>query len=103
MNDVCVIPMTLDPHNRCRTNNRVRTALLLGLPVVATQIPSYEEFSKWMLAEDWVESIARYARDPDFARSHVQAAQEHIRTTYTPHHVVEQWSRALEWVFGRAG
>jgi hypothetical protein len=94
--DVALIPMLPDPHTRCRTNNRARTALLLGLPVIATEIPSYEEFSDWISFDGWAEHVAAYATDPELAGRHVRGAQQHIRSTYTPQHVVEQWSRAFE-------
>ena len=99
-NDVCVIPMNVNPYSICRTNNRVRTALLLGLPVVATEIPSYQEFSPWMLVEGWTENIARYANDREFAQGHVEGAQAHINATYTTARVVEQWNRVFVSLLG---
>jgi hypothetical protein len=99
-NDVCVIPMNVNPYSVCRTNNRVRTALLLGLPVVATEIPSYAEFAPWMLVEDWRENVTRYATDRALAQRHVEGAQAHITSTYTSTRVVEQWNRVFESLLG---
>ena len=99
-NDVCVIPMNVNPYSVCRTNNRVRTALLLGLPVVATEIPSYAEFDPWMLVENWQENIARYLHDRELAQQNVDGAQAHISSTYTSSRVVEQWTRVFESLLG---
>jgi hypothetical protein len=93
-------PDERNPYSVCRTNNRVRTALLLGLPVVATEIPSYAEFAPWMLVEDWQENIARYANDRALAQQHVEGAQAHISSTYTSTRVVEQWNRVFESLLG---
>jgi hypothetical protein len=99
-NDVCIIPMNVNPYSICRTNNRVRTALLLGLPVVATEIPSYKEFFPWMLVEGWTKNIARYADDRVLAQQHVEGAQAYINSTYTSARVVEQWNRVFESLLG---
>lgn len=99
-NDVCVIPMNVNPYSVCRTNNRVRTSLMLGVPVVATAIPSYAEFAPWTLVERWSENITKYAGDPDLARRHVEAAQQHITTTYTPERLLEQWSTVFAALLG---
>ncbi len=126
-NDLCLLPMTPGPYTSCRTSNRVRTALMLGLPVVATEIPSYREFSDWMLVERaasagaadplmtesavptfgdgtgdgvWAEHITMYVRDPELARRHVADAQRYIRDTYTSQRVVQQWTRVFEALLG---
>ena len=73
---------------------------MLGLPVVATEIPSYEEFEPWMLVEGWQENITRYAARPRPRAAPRRGAQAHISSTYTPQRVVEQWNRALESLLG---
>ncbi len=42
--DYCVIPSDCNTPKRYASNNRLVTALALGLPTVATPIPSYSEF-----------------------------------------------------------
>jgi hypothetical protein len=98
--DICIIPMNVNPYSVCRTNNRVRTSLMLGVPVVATAIPSYAEFAPWTLVERWSGNIAKYAGDPDLARRHVHSAQRHITTTYTPERLLEQWSAVFAALLG---
>lgn len=43
--DFCLIPSDQDSAKRYASNNRLITALALGLPTIATPIPSYKEFS----------------------------------------------------------
>jgi hypothetical protein len=98
--DVCILPIVANPYTVCKTNNRLWTAFLVGLPVVASPIPSYEEFGDWVLFEDWGRSITSYAEDPDLARRHVEGARAHIERTYTPQHLVDQWSAAIRTACG---
>ena len=46
-----------------------RALKLLGVPVVASRVPSYEEFADFILFEDWHESISVYATDPELVRA----------------------------------
>lgn len=98
--DVCLIPVQPNPFTLAKTSNRLALALMLGVPVVASRVPSYEEFSEWVLFDDWEENIAAYARDPELGRRHVIAAQEHIRRTYTPERVVRQWGDVFNALLG---
>lgn len=97
--DICILPIASNPYTVCKTSNRLRTALGLGVPVVTSPIPSYREFSDWVLFEDWATSIAAYADHPDLVRSHVEGAQDHIARTYTPERLVEQWRAAIDAAF----
>lgn len=45
--DYCVIPSDCDSPKRYASNNRLVTALALGLPTLATPLPSYTEFSDY--------------------------------------------------------
>ena len=93
--DVCVLPIQVNPYTVQKTNNRVRTALLLGVPVVTTEIPSYREFAEWIAFDDWTANILRIADDPERARADVDAACAYIRATYTPERLVSQWGAVL--------
>lgn len=98
--DVCVIPIEANPVTIYKTNNRVRTSLVLGVPVVTSEIPSYREFAPWMLFDDWARNIEVYARDRDLVARHLAGAREHIRRTYTPDHLRDQWMGVLRRVLG---
>ena len=45
ISDYCVIPSDCDSPKRYASNNRLVTALALGLPTLATPLPSYNKFS----------------------------------------------------------
>lgn len=96
--DICILPIDKNEFTICKTNNRAMTSLLLGVPVVAEEIPSYREFAGWMRFGDWSRHITEYAQQPELAAAHVRAAQDHIARTYTEQRVVDQWSAAVEAV-----
>lgn len=93
--DLCLIPVNVNPFTLCKTNNRMAIALLLGLPVVADAIPSYEELRPFALFGRWDESIFEYAADTRRTGQNVRDAQRHLRSKYTPERVVDQWSSVI--------
>ncbi|MEC4987571.1 MAG: hypothetical protein SAJ37_02385 [Oscillatoria sp. PMC 1068.18] len=97
-NDLCIIPIDLNPFTICKTNNRLVTALSLGLPVVADKIPSYAEFSDFVLFGDWKENLERYAMNKSLRQQHVKEGKKYIKKTYTKNRVVEQWSKMFKTV-----
>jgi glycosyltransferase involved in cell wall biosynthesis len=98
--DVCIIPMALNPFTACKTNNRLVLSLLMGVPVIADPIPSYEEFRDFVLFSDWTESLRTYAADRALRRQHVRAGQSYIRSKYNRERVVSQWSALFEQMLG---
>lgn len=100
-NDVCVIPVDLNPFTICKSNNRPVLALLLGVPVVADPVPSYEELADVVTlvrqpGGTWADAIQAYASDRPRAERHVAEGRRWIGATYTPERVVAQWSEVLQ-------
>lgn len=99
--DVCIIPVAADPFTVCKTNNRLALSLIMGVPVIADAIPSYEEFRDFVLFSDWTNSLQAYAADRKLRRQHVRRAQRYIRSKYNQDRVVSQWSALFERMLGR--
>lgn len=99
--DVCIIPLALNPFTACKTNNRLVLSLLMGVPVIADPIPSYEEFRDFVLFGDWPNSLRTYASDPELRRQQVRAGQRYIRSKYTKERVISQWSALFDQVLGK--
>ena len=91
-NDICIIPITMNGFTVCKTNNRLVSSLLFGLPVIADPITSYQEFEECVLFGNWAENLKRYALDPALRREHVDKAHRYINSKYTTERVVSQWS-----------
>ncbi len=98
--DMSLLPITVNPFTICKTSNRIVTSLMLGAPVVADLIPSYEEFAPYVLVGNWEAHVARYAREPELRRHHVEEGGAFIRRRFAPEVVAEQWSRAFRAVLG---
>jgi hypothetical protein len=99
--DVCVIPVSANPFTVCKSNNRLVLSLLMGIPVIADVIPSYEEFQNFVLFSDWENSLLEYS-DHALRRRHVSQAQRYIRSKYNRKRVVLQWSAVIERMLGNS-
>lgn len=95
---ISLLPISINPFTSCKTSNRVVTSLMLGAPVIADVIPSYEEFGPYLLFDDWEKNVEIYARSYELRREHVQAGQTFIHKRFAPERLVEQWALVLETV-----
>jgi hypothetical protein len=93
--DLCLLPINPNPYTLCKSVNRLALALLLGLPVIADPIPSYEELRPFACLGDWETGLSDYVRDTARQRSEVRAGQAYLRAKYTTDRVVEQWAGVL--------
>lgn len=91
LHDITVIPIDLNPFTAYKTNNRPVLSLLLGLPVVADKIPSYEVLSEFLRFDNWKESIYTYWKDATLRRSDVARGRNFIRTNYNFEIISNQW------------
>ncbi len=98
--DVCVLPVTSNPFTVCKSNNRLVLSLNMGVPVIADEIPSYQEFRDFVLFSDWENSLRAYATDKKLRRQHVQGGQHYIRSKYNKERVIFQWSSLFERMLG---
>jgi hypothetical protein len=96
--DLCIIPVSPNPFTLCKTVNRLALALLLGLPVVADPIPSYEELRPFAFMENWQGGLHQYVRDIARQRAHIRAGSAFLRAKYTAERVVKQWTSVLDRV-----
>jgi glycosyltransferase involved in cell wall biosynthesis len=93
--DVSLLPITMNPFTVCKTSNRVVTSLMLGVPVVADLIPSYEEFVPYILVSGWEDHLERYASSPELRQQHVREGQEFIARRFAPEVIVGQWTKVF--------
>jgi hypothetical protein len=54
---ICVIPIAPNPFTLAKTDNRVVTALVHGLQVVADSIPSYRDHADRICLDHWAEGL----------------------------------------------
>jgi hypothetical protein len=92
--DLCLLPISLNPFTVCKTSNRVVTSLVLGLPVIADRIPSYDEFAPAIAFGATEEHFESYC-DLVAARNAVARGREIVASRFTPQHLVSQWQGAV--------
>ena len=86
-----LIPVGLNPFTRCKTNNRVATALLHGLNVIADGIPSYAEFAGRAVLDDWPRGLGAYLDDAARRAADVEAGRRLVHQRYSLESVAARW------------
>jgi hypothetical protein len=99
--DLCVIPIHQNPFTVCKTNNRVVLTLLLGVPVIADSIPSYEEFSPYIVFSDWEKNCFDYIRHNEKHRTMVREGQIYIQNKYSPENITSRWEHIFSTILER--
>jgi hypothetical protein len=95
---IAVIPISSNPFTRCKTNNRVVTALQAGLATVADSIPSYEEFRRVTRLDCWESGLREYISKPELRAHDVRLAQSMINERWTIPKIADQWQLLFQKV-----
>jgi hypothetical protein len=99
---IALIPIQDNPFTRCKTNNRLVTALAAGVAVVASGIPSYQPFADVAELDDWPGGLRRYIFDPEARRRAVAAGQALVQREWTLPLIADQWRRYFDGFRERA-
>jgi hypothetical protein len=102
LHEIAVIPIRDNPFTRCKTNNRLVTALASGLAVVASSIPSYLPFASACTLDDWSGGLRRYIFDPASRRRAVAAGQAVVDREWLLPVIADQWRRYFDGFRERA-
>ena len=93
--DYCVIPSDLNSPKKYASNNRLVTALALGLPTVATPLPSYQPYSAYY-AEVGTDRASIVFETPWEEHNLIKDFQEACGSDYQEQAVTEGWQDALQ-------
>ena len=96
--DISLIPIDQNPFTIYKTNNRPVLSLLLGLPVVADRIPSYEVLSDFIRFGDWKRNIEAYWRDVSLKEKDVDLGKNFIMKNYNANVISDQWINFIKTV-----
>jgi len=94
-NDLCIIPITLNPFTACKTANRVIVSLLCGVPVVTDMIPSYAEFSPFIRSGNWTNDILESLKGD---KGKVSNGVRYIYDRYNDERVFSEWNSVIRSV-----
>lgn len=95
LHDIAVIPVTKNAFTMCKTNNRIATAFLHGLAIVADSIPSYQSFSDCIVLDNWEAGITKLITDKQYKESSVNTGINKIKTDWSIHQIAGLWLAAL--------
>jgi len=94
--DISLIPSSKeDPKKSGVSSNRLLTSLALGLPTLATTMPSYEEFDKYFLDIN-IYSINDMIKNLKIQKALVVKAQNTILKKYSKDNISELWLDLIE-------
>lgn len=92
--DYCLIPSDKNSPKRYASNNRLVTALTLGLPTIATPIPSYQEFSEYF-AEEGTQQADELMANPNVAHNKIVAFQDTEISRFQLPSIITAWQKLL--------
>lgn len=92
--DVSIIPSNTDSYKKYASSNRLITSLTLGLPTVATTLPSYAEFSACYADLGSPEGEATLA-EPERGIQGVQLFQENYMHRFFDEQIVKSWNQVF--------
>ena len=98
--DLCVIPINDNPYTHRKSNNRLALSLYLGVPVIADSIPSYREFDRFAVLDDWERGFDRYLASPSTRQRDAEAGRAYVESRYLVRHAAEEWWRLFERLLG---
>ncbi|HEX6164388.1 MAG TPA: glycosyltransferase [Vicinamibacterales bacterium] len=97
--DVCVIPTSMTPHARAKSNNRLTQAMALGLPVVCGAIPAYADIVADGINGFVCDSADRYRaafralRNADVRHSVATEGWRFATDNYSLEGIISRWER----------
>jgi len=88
---IAVIPISVNPFTRCKSNNRLALSLHVGLAVVADSIPSYLAFREACYLDSWETGLETYLSNPELRRRHVAIGRAIIARDWTLARIADRW------------
>ena len=77
-------------------------SLLLEVATITDKIPSYEEFSEFVLFSDWEKNLRKYALNKILRQQHIQEGKKYIMSKYDRNRVISQWSSLFHILLHKA-
>jgi hypothetical protein len=93
-----VVPVSVNPFTKCKSNNRAATALWHGLPVIADRIPAYEELRSFMFLDDWDVGFAHALAGSREIQMRTAAGSVYVRQNFNISVIAVEWRRAIKTV-----
>lgn len=92
---VVVVPNTLDAFSVCKSSNRTSTALLAGVPVIATATPALDALAGCVVLDDFLGGLRLYLCDAQRAAADVARGRELIQRIYGQAAIAVAWAGVI--------
>lgn len=96
--NLVVIPVSVNPFTKCKSNNRAATALWHDIPVLADRIPAYEELRSFLFLDDWEAGFAHALAGSREIRIRTAAGSAYVRQKFNISMIAADWRRAIKTV-----
>lgn len=96
--DVTVLPNPQDEFSFGKSANRAIFSLAENTPVVASSVPSLEDFKDYIVQDQWEAGLRTYLENADRAWADVSGAQRVISQKYSLETIRDKWSTLLQAV-----
>ena len=93
-----VVPVSVNPFTKCKSNNRAATALWHGIPVIADRIPAYEDLRSFMFLDDWDAGFAHALAGSREIQMRTEAGTVSVRQDFNISVIAAEWRRAIKTV-----
>jgi glycosyltransferase involved in cell wall biosynthesis len=93
--DVCVLPNAKDEFSVCKSPNRAVLALSLGVPVVASNLPSLAPLKECIIIDHWVYGLTTYLTNAEQRERDLRSAAELISREFAGEAVARRWKSLL--------
>lgn len=95
---VVVVPNTLDAFSLCKSANRTASALLAGVPVVATAAPALDVLASSVVLDDFLGGLRLYLGDKERADADVERGRQVIHRAYGQEALAAAWAGVIGMV-----
>lgn len=96
--NLVVVPVTVNPFTKCKSNNRAATALWHGVPVLADRIPAYEDLRSFAFLDDWEAGFAHALASSREIQLRTAAGSAYVRQNFNISMIAGEWRRAIKTV-----
>lgn len=93
--DIALIPVQDNPFTRCKSDNRLVTAMMHGLAVVADDLPSYRPYASVAQVGDVITGLQAYLDDPERRRQFAAAGRKQVQDSASIQRIADQWQALL--------
>lgn len=99
--NLVVVPVTPNPFTKCKSNNRVATALWHGIPTIADRIPAYDELSEYAVLDDWDLGFRHALSGSREMRLRTSAGASYVRENFNNRNIAGEWRKAIKTVMSQ--